>query len=78
MARYGMLQCGRNFSAKTGKNCHTCNVIDDEEHRLNICPKWMTDNNDTQAEILAKQRQFEKIRLTLHVLIFKFTDQAIS
>ena len=26
------------------KTCETCNCIDDEEHRLNTCPKW--ENND--------------------------------
>ena len=51
MARYGMLQCGRNFGAKTGKSCDTCSVPDDEEHRLNICPKWMTDDNKNQENV---------------------------
>ena len=41
MGRYGMLQCAANFSnGYGGKNCATCNVIDDESHRMNHCPKW--------------------------------------
>ena len=26
------------------KTCETCNCIDDEEHRLNACPKWENNN----------------------------------
>ena len=36
-----MLQCANNFSTKFGsKQCKQCNVIDDETHRMNDCPKW--------------------------------------
>ena len=37
MARYGMLECGRNFKGTLEYQCRSCNVIDDEEHRLNHC-----------------------------------------
>lgn len=41
MARYGMLDCGCNFENKYGgKMCDECNVIDDEGHRVNYCPRW--------------------------------------
>ena len=38
MGRYGMLECASNYSTKYGgKNCHRCNVVDDEAHRINDC-----------------------------------------
>ena len=41
MGRFGMLQCAANFSCGNGgKNCKTCNVPDDEGHRINVCPVW--------------------------------------
>ena len=32
-----MLECGRNFEGTIEFQCKSCNVIDDEEHRLNHC-----------------------------------------
>ena len=41
MARYGMLDCANNYKVKYGtKICTTCNVIDNESHRINDCRKW--------------------------------------
>ena len=41
MARYGMLDCANNYKGKYGtKICTTCNVIDNESHRINDCRKW--------------------------------------
>ena len=38
MARYGMLNCGVNFSrGYGGKNCEKCGTVDDENHRINNC-----------------------------------------
>ena len=39
-ARYGMLECGKNHKGTLSLMCTTCNIIDDENHRLNVCPKW--------------------------------------
>ena len=39
-ARYGMLECGKNHKGPLSLMCTTCNIIDDENHRLNVCPKW--------------------------------------
>ena len=45
MGRYGMLQCGNNFSKGYGsKNCVKCKVIDDESHRINSCERWRSVN----------------------------------
>ena len=40
IARYGMLECGNNYKGTLGQLCNQCNVIDDENHRLNYCLKW--------------------------------------
>ena len=40
IARYGMLECGQNFKGTHNPICQTCDVLDDESHRLNYCPKW--------------------------------------
>ena len=39
-SRYGMLQCGKNYKGTMSIDCPSCNVEDDEDHRLNTCPKW--------------------------------------
>ena len=38
-----MLECGKNYKGTVNEVCSVCDCIDDEEHRLNICPKY--DNN---------------------------------
>ena len=41
MARYGMLDCANNYKCKYGtKLCTTCDIVDDENHRMNHCIKW--------------------------------------
>ena len=44
ISRYGMLECGRNYGGTIKKICEKCNVIDDENHRLNNCIKWRKTN----------------------------------
>ena len=39
MARYGLLECGKNFKGTLNVNCDTCNCLDDEDHRINFCIK---------------------------------------
>ena len=40
MARYGLLECGKNFKGTLSENCSTCCCVDDEGHRMNMCVKW--------------------------------------
>ena len=40
IARYGMLECGKNFKGTMSLTCDRCNCLDDEEHRLNSCLKF--------------------------------------
>ena len=48
-----MLECGANFQMKYGgKLCKQCNIIDDEDHRLNNCPTFKDVNfYDTMEKI---------------------------
>ena len=41
MARYGMLDCANNYRGKYGtKLCRVCDMVDDEDHRMNNCVRW--------------------------------------
>ena len=40
IARFGMLECGKNYKGTMSELCSLCSCIDDEEHRMNICPKY--------------------------------------
>ena len=51
-ARYGMLECGRNFKGTHRMMCDQCNQIDDENHRLNNCVKWKKTNFHNTSEKL--------------------------
>ena len=45
MGRYGMLNCKANFSSGYGgKDCATCNKVDDENHRINECVEYRAIN----------------------------------
>ena len=44
LARFGMLECGANFKGTLPENCRSCNVRDDENHRLNECKTWQERN----------------------------------
>ena len=37
LARHGMLECGTNFKGSLSEICRHCNLLDDEDHRLNVC-----------------------------------------
>ena len=52
IARYGMLECGKNFHGTIHQTCATCNVLDDEEHRLNFCTKYFSINFCNEIEKL--------------------------
>ena len=51
MGRYGMLQCAKNFATQHGtKQCKDCGVLDDENHRINLCIKYRSVNYCDKAE----------------------------
>ena len=39
-----MLECGMNFKGSMSETCMQCNMIDNEDHRLNYCEKWRNNN----------------------------------
>ena len=47
IARSGMLQCDINYKGTSPETCKKCNVIDDENHRMNECPNW---RNTTESQ----------------------------
>lgn len=44
IARFGMLECGRNYKGTMKEICSVCDTIDDENHRINYCKRWETVN----------------------------------
>ena len=40
LAKYGLLECGKNFKGTLNIDCNICNCLDDENHRINSCIKW--------------------------------------
>ena len=44
IARFGMLECGKNFKGSINETCLSCNKFDDESHRLNYCEKFQESN----------------------------------
>ena len=37
IARFGMLQCGKNYKGTMNELCGECNDTDNEDHRVNYC-----------------------------------------
>ena len=37
-----MLHCGRNYKGTKSEICTTCGVVDNEDHIINYCPKFVT------------------------------------
>ena len=51
-----MLQCAANFSdGHGGKQCDTCGVEDNENHRINMCPKWKSTEQSNEDEVNYEQ-----------------------
>ena len=46
IARSGMLECGRNFKGTIPVICRECNVLDDENHRMNQCTMFGHGDDD--------------------------------
>ena len=45
ISRFHMLECGRNFKGTLNEKCHTCDEIDNENHRINFCTRFSDVNN---------------------------------
>ena len=44
LARFHMLECGKNFKGTLPEICPVCKVVDDEQHRLNYCTRYRKTN----------------------------------
>ena len=44
LARFRMLECGKNFKGTLNEVCNACKIMDDENHRLNFCKKFRSTN----------------------------------
>ena len=72
MARYGMLECGRNRGGSMKKNCESCNIIDDEEHRLNKCTKW--ENHRNEPEIIPFEQIYSNDLDSIKQILYRITS----
>ena len=50
ISRYHMLECGANFKGTRPQTCNTCDVLDDENHRLNHCVKYSEMNRHDRID----------------------------
>ena len=50
IARYGMLECGTNYKGTMSDTCSHCCCKDNEEHRLNNCPKYDYSNYSNTSD----------------------------
>ena len=71
MARYGMLKCGRNQGGSIKKICDLCNVLDDEEPRLNECTKWA--NNKDEPEKIPFEQIYSSDLGSLREILYRIT-----
>ena len=44
LARFRMLECGKNFRGTLPEICTVCKEVDDESHRLNLCSRFAQTN----------------------------------
>ena len=72
LARFRMLECGKNFRGTSPELCTTCNEIDDESHRLNSCPRFRHTNLCEAAEKVefsdVFSNDFETVKNTLKAI----------
>ena len=50
IARFHMLECGLNYKGSMHEKCRTCDAIDNENHRINYCPRFSHVNNYNKQE----------------------------
>ena len=66
ISRFGMLECGKNYKGTSGNVCRECQIIDDENHRMNHCTKFREMNHcDSETKVnfnLIYSNNFEVLR----------------
>ena len=69
IARFRMLECGRNFKGTMTEKCNTCGCVDDEEHRLNNCTKYVGTNYHIDVDNIKFDTVFSSNPDTLRIII---------
>ena len=57
ISRFRMLECGNNFKGTMKITCDTCGCVDDEEHQLNQCRRFVHTNYHNDVD----KRKFDTI-----------------
>ncbi len=64
-----MLECGKNYKGTMNELCDRCNILDDENHRLNYCEKYIDINfldADKKVDFnLVYSRNIDELRIIL-------------
>ena len=71
VARFGMLECGKNFGGTIAGTCSNCNIYDDEDHRLNHCMKFKDMNYFNQVDKIVFNDVHSESADTLNEIIEK-------
>ena len=69
IARFRMLECGRNFKGTMKDTCDICGCVDDEEHRLNICKRFTKTNYRDDVDHIKFDTIFSDNPHTLRLII---------
>ena len=69
IARFRMLECGRNFKGTMNNICEMCGCVDDEEHRLNSCINYVETNYSENLEKISFDTIFSSNIDTLRLII---------
>ena len=69
IARAGMLECGRNFKGSIPETCKTCGVLDDKNHRMNVCTNWHHPNELKDLKRIEFQDVYSNDEQTLQTVI---------
>ena len=78
MGRFGMLQCKANFSyGSKNKNCDTCKVLEDKNHRINECILYKDINlynSDTKINFESIHSKTMSTSMSVIEIILKMWD----
>ena len=74
ISRFGMLECGKNFKGTLTDHCPTCDLPDDEEHRLNKCNKYSETNFVNHDDKIPFESVFSDDALILKKILPRITQ----
>ena len=69
ISRYSMLECGKNYKGTLSDQCSTCYLHDDEEHRLNVCPRYTDTNFSNHDDRIPFESVFSDVIPTLKEIL---------